>query len=247
MSFIKRAPNRELPFFQVDRETAQDMNMSWQAKGLHTFCLSQSPEWKMRVDHLANISKCSKNTIYSMINELISNGYCEREQMREPNGRLSSSLYTIHEIKMDPGVDQKVSTSHRVPDYRIRFSGTDNIYVNNNNKKGPDQKTDKFYMNLYWKPDSTFSEQLKIQTLAYPNLKFTNEQLKSELDLFRRHNADMYTTVNNMNNKRTHNQWQNLFIKWLLRASQKPLNQNQATNALTSRRKSLTEALAGQE
>ena len=70
----------------------KDRRLSLKAKGLLAMLLSLSDHWQLSIKGLEVILKEGRTSIRSTMNELIKNGYVERQQIRENN----KFIYLIH-------------------------------------------------------------------------------------------------------------------------------------------------------
>tara|TARA_R110001606_G_scaffold62772_2_gene145825 strand:+ start:1448 stop:2119 length:672 start_codon:yes stop_codon:yes gene_type:complete len=74
----------------------KDKRLSLKAKGLLAMLLSFSNHWDLSIMGLESILKEGRTSIRSTLNELILNGYVEREQIRK-NGMFLGVDYTVFE------------------------------------------------------------------------------------------------------------------------------------------------------
>lgn len=81
----------------VSNKILRNPKMSNKAKGFLIIVLSLPPEWDFSISGLRKIMPEGRDAIYSTINELISFGYCYREQTRDEKGKLGSSEYIFYE------------------------------------------------------------------------------------------------------------------------------------------------------
>jgi hypothetical protein len=80
----------------------RDRGLSLKAKGLLSLMLSLPNEWDFSLIGLAHICQDGISSVRSGINELERNGYVTRRRLREPNGQLGDTEYTIHEVPQPP-------------------------------------------------------------------------------------------------------------------------------------------------
>ena len=98
---IRRAP-RHHKFVTLNSEVLNDVNISWDAKGLWAYLMAQKDDWKILPGHLAKRYKgAGRDKIYRILKELIGAGLAERIQQRSrlENGRevAGSSEYIIYD------------------------------------------------------------------------------------------------------------------------------------------------------
>lgn len=95
---IRTHKSTENPYVMISKIMLYDKELSLKAKGLLCFLLSKPDNWQIYVAQLAQDLKENKDTIAGILNELISNGYLKREQIRE-SGKIVGYDYTIYETK----------------------------------------------------------------------------------------------------------------------------------------------------
>lgn len=100
MSVIRTVHNKENPYAQLSKKVINDTNLSLEALGLWTWCMSKPNDWTFHVDHIAKERNVSKKVIYRIIKELISNSYCIRFQQRtQSHGKFGEYEYFFFEYK----------------------------------------------------------------------------------------------------------------------------------------------------
>lgn len=95
MPIQKSTVSPEKGYTLVQNAFLRDKTLSLKAKGLMTVLISLPPDWQITVHGLTERCAESKNTIASIINELIEHGYLRRKQGREGSGKFSASVYEI--------------------------------------------------------------------------------------------------------------------------------------------------------
>lgn len=90
--------HRKKGFFFMSNSTAQDNNMSLEALGLLTYCLSMPEDWEFYPKVIWKERKVGRDKIYGLFNELIKNYRCIR--VKQPNpyakhlpGRISYEIF----------------------------------------------------------------------------------------------------------------------------------------------------------
>lgn len=88
--------NHEKDYVVIHRHTAQDRNLSFEARGLLLYLLSKPDTWDIQIADLTQ--QCQKGRVYRILKELIDAGYIEnREQKQLPNGQFEWTPYILHE------------------------------------------------------------------------------------------------------------------------------------------------------
>jgi len=97
-SRIRRAPHdKENPYFQMRRESAQNRNLSWEARGVLAYLLSQSDDWVVQIKDLQQ-AKCGRDKVYRILDELKQAGYVQRERKQVEHGRFEWGDYLVSEL-----------------------------------------------------------------------------------------------------------------------------------------------------
>lgn len=102
MSIIRTQHNKENPYVILNKSTLEDPNLSWPSKGLWAYLMSKPDNWQVSVSHLSTIYNergGGKEAIYNYLNELIEQGYCKRQRLRDKQGRVGEVEYIISEFK----------------------------------------------------------------------------------------------------------------------------------------------------
>lgn len=72
-------------------------NLSWKAKGLHTYLISRPETWKIWKDDLIKRSKDGVSSLESGLKELVDNKYLYRLPQRNSNGTFAGCIYLVFE------------------------------------------------------------------------------------------------------------------------------------------------------
>lgn len=84
-------------FTVLDNTCLRDVNISWRAKGLHSYLESLPGDWKLLKTDLIKRSTDKRTALNSAIDELVEAGYIRIESRRLPNGRFDSNCYYVFE------------------------------------------------------------------------------------------------------------------------------------------------------
>lgn len=89
----------ENPYFMYVRKTAQDKDLSWEARGVLAYLLSQPNDWETRAKNLER-KGFGRDRAKTVLRELESAGYLTREtkQPHGSKGRFASFSYVVHEV-----------------------------------------------------------------------------------------------------------------------------------------------------
>lgn len=96
---VLRVRKKETNFLVLDKTCLTERNLSWGAKGLHSYLMSLPPEWSINVYDLKNRATNGRDSVRGLLSELEKAGYIVKEQVRdEVTGKFSCLEYIIHEI-----------------------------------------------------------------------------------------------------------------------------------------------------
>ncbi len=79
----------------VPNATAQDSNLSWAARGLLLFMLSQPIDWQFHENDLVNRSPMGRDHLRSVVRELEAAGYLWRSQARKASGVMGGPAWHV--------------------------------------------------------------------------------------------------------------------------------------------------------
>ena len=92
--------NRSTGNYTVLHNTVlQDENLSWQAKGLHSYLMQLPDDWNVVAEDLYKRSMNGRHSTDSAIKELIEAGYIVRDATRA-KGKFQGYNYTVHETPL---------------------------------------------------------------------------------------------------------------------------------------------------
>jgi hypothetical protein len=87
-------------FTIIDNGAFTDSNLSWKAKGILAYLLTKPNNWELIVNDLLNHTTDGKTATYSGIDELVSQGYIVKHQIRDDFTKQVEGLeYHIFETK----------------------------------------------------------------------------------------------------------------------------------------------------
>ena len=86
---ILRSPHdKDNPYVMVNKQTANDKALSWQARGMLFYLLSKTDNWTVRVTDLAAQSPLGINGVRTILKELEAAGYLLRKQVQDADGQF---------------------------------------------------------------------------------------------------------------------------------------------------------------
>ena len=80
----------------INNTALHDRNLSWKAKGLFAYMMTNKDDWKFYVSEIERHSTDGIKATRSGINELIEAGYLKKEIVRD-RGTITEHLYTLYE------------------------------------------------------------------------------------------------------------------------------------------------------
>jgi hypothetical protein len=96
MDIISIKTKKEGNFTVLSLDCINDNNLSWKAKGLHTYLISRPPGWKIRRADLIKKSTDGRISVLSAVNELKQHSYVYMIQERDLSGKImETSLYIL--------------------------------------------------------------------------------------------------------------------------------------------------------
>ena len=84
-------------FFLMHKDTIEDPNLSWKAKGLLAYLMSKPNDWQIWVNDLIKRSSDGEYAVRSGLLELIDQGYAVRKQPRKEDGTFGPIEFIVSE------------------------------------------------------------------------------------------------------------------------------------------------------
>jgi hypothetical protein len=122
-SIFRADHGKQNPYFQMLRTTAQDETLSFEARGVIAYLLSQDEKWEINKTDLMKRGGIGKSKLTRIVNELIETGYMIRTQ-ENIRGEFQKTVYTLYEepqaenriaVPSPEPVTEKPVTGNRVP------------------------------------------------------------------------------------------------------------------------------------
>jgi hypothetical protein len=96
---VLRISKKQQNFLILDKTCLQDKNLSWAAKGLHTYLMSLPDDWRVQVSDLQNRAKNGRDAVRGTLKELEGLGYIKKSRQRnDENGRFDKVEYLVLEV-----------------------------------------------------------------------------------------------------------------------------------------------------
>lgn len=140
MPIIRGEHSFDSHFTQIPNAWLRDVRLSYKARGLLAELMSHSVGFEVSIKRLASKGSDGRDSIASAIGELEAIGYLNREQLRNLDGTLASTLWTTK----DPEAPWTGFPSTAKPI-------TDNPHLKKNNYKNTESKNNyAHYFELFW-------------------------------------------------------------------------------------------------
>ena len=102
---IRRAKHgKDNPYFMMLRDTAQDRNLSYEARGVLAYILSRPDDWHVQVADLIiqadgkKTTKAGKSKVYAILDELAEHGYIVKpKRFQDDKGKWIWTPYEVYE------------------------------------------------------------------------------------------------------------------------------------------------------
>lgn len=112
--FIKQRKKEK--FTILDNTCIRDCNLSWKAKGVHTYLMSLPEDWKIHISEIVNHSCDGKAALYSAIQMLEQHGYIKKIRNRRKDGCFDNTVYQVFEVPEKTEADSEVHPHSDFPD-----------------------------------------------------------------------------------------------------------------------------------
>jgi len=84
-------------FVILDKTALNDLELSWQAKGIHSYLLALPNDWQVYLSDLEKRSSDGRDCTKNCLDELVAYGYISRVGIRNEKGHSAGYDYTIYE------------------------------------------------------------------------------------------------------------------------------------------------------
>lgn len=112
---IIRAPRPDSGFTIIRNDLLRDENLSYRARGVLVYILSNVDGWRSSVEDLARHGKEAKTALYTVMRELETAGYLTRQRVRTAAGKFEWEI-TFYDVPTTAGIRPAVERPERVAD-----------------------------------------------------------------------------------------------------------------------------------
>lgn len=119
VTIIRTQHGKENPYFQMSRATAQNRELTWEARGMMSYFLSKPDDWDIKISDLQQ--KCGRDKVNATIKELEQAGYLRKERDRRPDGTYGAVAYRVYEhpLTENPLVDEPLTGKPSLADPHV--------------------------------------------------------------------------------------------------------------------------------
>lgn len=110
---VLRVERRDSNFLVVKKTCLQDAELSWGAKGLHSYLMGMHHDWRVCVRDLVNHATNGRDAVRSLLNELKNKGFITVEHDRDnTTGRFGQYDYVVHELPILESTEETQQPNH---------------------------------------------------------------------------------------------------------------------------------------
>lgn len=92
---IVRSKRPEKHFTVIGNEIIRDKTLSWRARGILVYLLSQPDDWKTTAAHLTAVGLEGRDAVRIALVELQDRGYLQRRKHQDDRGRWTTAIYVF--------------------------------------------------------------------------------------------------------------------------------------------------------
>lgn len=98
---IIRSGRPEAHYTVLQNEIIRDRRLSWRARGILIYLLSQPENWKTTAAHLTSVGQEGRDAVRIALTELETVGYLRRQKHQDDRGRWSTATY-VYDCPQNP-------------------------------------------------------------------------------------------------------------------------------------------------
>ena len=95
MSIIRVKKDKDNPYLIINQEAIKRKDLSWGAKGLHTYLMSLPDDWKIYVSEVEKHAKDGRDALRTLFSELEKKAYVQKERVKKEDGKFSGYDFTV--------------------------------------------------------------------------------------------------------------------------------------------------------
>lgn len=90
---IVRSKRPDKHFTVIQNHVIRDKRLSWRARGILIYLLSQPDDWKTSSAHLTAVGLEGRDSVRNALDELQTIGYLKRQKHQDDRGRWTTAIY----------------------------------------------------------------------------------------------------------------------------------------------------------
>ena len=111
---VRGRHDRDNQYFVCARASAQDRELSWEARGVLWYLLSKADTWELRPKDLQQ--GCGRDKVYKILAELQAKRYVIREESRDDYGKFIEFVYKVYETPLPENAEMDNKPLPDLPD-----------------------------------------------------------------------------------------------------------------------------------
>ncbi|MBX9702645.1 MAG: hypothetical protein K2X39_00695, partial [Silvanigrellaceae bacterium] len=116
---VLRINKKEKNFLILDKTCLNDAELSWGAKGLHSYLMGLPQDWQVKVKDLTSRATNGRDSVKGLLSELKDAGYISQEWIRDEITKQYKSLeYIVHELPQKNHPSEPLEPEKRETDYQ---------------------------------------------------------------------------------------------------------------------------------
>ena len=123
-TIIRRAKGKENPYAQISRQALQDKKLSWQATGMLSYLLSLPITWEINLQDLINRKPNGKHSTRTILNELIENGYIQKNIIKNEKKQFVRFEYIVYENPFPIFQEMAIREETNISAYHLKYNQT---------------------------------------------------------------------------------------------------------------------------
>lgn len=128
ITIIRGKHDSDNPYFVASRASAQDEQLTYEARGLLFYLLSKPDDWVIRIDDLRRAG-CGRDKVYRIIDELVKAGYMTpRSKRQDDKGRW---IWTPHKLYERPYPEKPYTDSPYTENTEIKALSSESLSTDN--------------------------------------------------------------------------------------------------------------------
>lgn len=96
-----------------------DQRLSWQAKGLAVYLLSKPNDWRIRIVHLEKVSRNGRDSVQTILKELIDHGYLVRKKYKNERGQFEWEQVLYETPRLNPDPDEETMSGNPISGFPV--------------------------------------------------------------------------------------------------------------------------------